>query len=218
MARTKLGLSSSLEAARLLKASEGYQQTGSQASDLDPNPITGDKPASRSTIIGVLAMSLFLAAAMTLLLAQPFSEGATVSADQSPAPSPQDEAPEGNATIKVALGDLGNVQASPERVRRYVRQLFDHEDKDRSGHIERDEAPSRIEMAESRSPASPPQSYSEANIVKVFEGDAARTEYLRSLDIDGDGRISFEEYSERIVPHYEQRGIPLIPADWAACC
>src|SRR5688572_30871708 len=34
MARTKLGLSSSLEAARLLAASEGYQQTGPHPSDL----------------------------------------------------------------------------------------------------------------------------------------------------------------------------------------
>src|SRR5690606_39999059 len=35
MARAKLGLSSSLEAARLLAAAEGYQQTGPHAADLE---------------------------------------------------------------------------------------------------------------------------------------------------------------------------------------
>jgi len=39
MARTKLGLSSSLEAARLVVASEGYQRTGPQAPDLDPEVV-----------------------------------------------------------------------------------------------------------------------------------------------------------------------------------
>src|SRR6478752_10562687 len=38
MARTKLGLSSSLEAARLLAASEGYQRSGPQAPDLETAP------------------------------------------------------------------------------------------------------------------------------------------------------------------------------------
>src|SRR6188768_3292731 len=43
MARTKLGLSSSLEAARLLMASEAYQQTGPQAPDVDFEAAPGQR-------------------------------------------------------------------------------------------------------------------------------------------------------------------------------
>src|SRR5688572_20585546 len=47
MARAKLGLSSSLEAARLLAASDGYQQTGSQSADLDSSRRSRDKWRTR---------------------------------------------------------------------------------------------------------------------------------------------------------------------------
>src|SRR5690606_31064289 len=43
MARAKLGLSSSLEAARLLVASERYQRTGPEAADLPARPVQSDK-------------------------------------------------------------------------------------------------------------------------------------------------------------------------------
>src|SRR6187402_3853669 len=47
MARTKLGLSSSLEAARLLAEAEGYQQTGPHASDLAPGASRKQFPPNR---------------------------------------------------------------------------------------------------------------------------------------------------------------------------
>lgn len=218
MARVKLDVASSIDAARMLAANEGYQQTGPQAPDLGATAATGEKPSSRPKVIGVLVMSFALAAATAVLLTQPLGDAATSTAEDPPASSPQEGSPEGSNNIKVGLGDLGNVEASPERVRHYVRQMFDREDKDRSGYVERSEASTRIEMREPRSPESSPQSYSETKLVKVFEGDAARTEYIRGLDLDGDDRISFEEYSAKMAPHYEQRGIPLIPADWAGCC
>src|SRR6187402_2224262 len=61
MARTKLGLSSSLEAARLLAASEGYQQTGPQASELGSSARSDHKRHVRSSILGVVTMILIAA-------------------------------------------------------------------------------------------------------------------------------------------------------------
>lgn len=157
-------------------------------------------------------MSLILAAAAALTLTQSASESAAPSAEQSTSPSPSsgDAKPEG-----FGMGDLGNVKASPERARLYVRQLFEREDTDHSGYIERTEGPNRVAIAKPRPPGSLPLSYSQATIAKVVVGDAAWAEYLRTSDTDGDGRISFEEYAAQTVPYYEQRGIPLIPADWA---
>src|SRR5687768_18384083 len=47
MARAKLGLSSSLEAARLLAASDGYQQTGSPSAGHDRPLRSSDNRSSR---------------------------------------------------------------------------------------------------------------------------------------------------------------------------
>lgn len=78
MARTKLGVSSSLEAARLLEASEGYGQPGPQTSDLGPeaaarqesvDPVT-PRPAWRRTapyvLTGAIAMSLAVIVLLTV--------------------------------------------------------------------------------------------------------------------------------------------------------
>jgi hypothetical protein len=64
MARTKLGLSSSLEAARLLAANEGYQHTGPQASDLAGGLTSNQRPASRHWLAGGIVMSLIIATAL----------------------------------------------------------------------------------------------------------------------------------------------------------
>src|SRR6185503_13082603 len=50
MARTKLGLSSSLAAARLLAETEGYQQTGPQAADLAETGTLGQKRSHRKMV------------------------------------------------------------------------------------------------------------------------------------------------------------------------
>ena len=65
MARTKLGLSSSLEAARLLTSSEQYQQTGPHAPDLDASGNTRNKWLTRPLTLGALIMTLVAAAAIT---------------------------------------------------------------------------------------------------------------------------------------------------------
>lgn len=66
IARAKLGVSSSLQAARVLAASEGYQETGPQRSDLDEGFPSANDPL-RSLAIGASLMTIAAVAATILL-------------------------------------------------------------------------------------------------------------------------------------------------------
>lgn len=123
MARAKLGVSSSLEAARLLARSEtGYQRTGPAPSDLagpagPPHPpLHGNAPPAgwprrhASAIWRVTMISSFLAAALAFGL---------IGAPQN--------APAGNT--------------SPEQMRAMLTRTFVDMDRDRSGFVEAAEAP-----------------------------------------------------------------------------
>src|SRR5688500_15915499 len=77
MARTKLGATSSLEAARMLGAAEGYGQTVTQSPDLVSDALPLHSGFTRLTILGVAIMILVGAIVLGLLL-QPatFSQAA----------------------------------------------------------------------------------------------------------------------------------------------
>lgn len=80
-ARFKLGVASSLEAARLLARSERYDQAVSGSADLSPAPSPHLIPQYRSVLFGGIAMSLTIAFALALTSAgQPGTE-ATKPAD-----------------------------------------------------------------------------------------------------------------------------------------
>lgn len=70
MARAKLGLSSSLEAARLLAASEGYQRTGPQVSDLGAGGSIRNDGISKAAFAGAAAMTILVATALMLAVSQ----------------------------------------------------------------------------------------------------------------------------------------------------
>ena len=70
LARTKLGTTSSLEAARMLAAAEGYGQAVPQSSDLASDALPPQPGATRTTIFGV-AIMILVAALMLALLLQP---------------------------------------------------------------------------------------------------------------------------------------------------
>lgn len=80
-ARLKLGVASSLEAARMLARAEGYDQTVTAPADLTPAPSPRLIPQYRSVLFGGIAMSLTIAFALALTSAgQPGNE-ATKPAD-----------------------------------------------------------------------------------------------------------------------------------------
>jgi len=93
MARTKLGATSSLEAARMLREAEGYGRTVAQSPDLASNALPTHRGATRSTVFGV-AIMILVGAIMLGLLLQPasFSQAANSqppasSGERSPAPA-----------------------------------------------------------------------------------------------------------------------------------
>ena len=152
MARAKLGLSSSLEAARLLAASEGYQRTGPQSADLDGVRKRRNKWLIRPPILGALAMSI-LAAVLLAVAMQ--GQGETTKQVDTSVYDEMEENPGGERSIT----ELQFVKASPERVRAYVRQMFDASDKDGSGFIELAEAPLRLSAMKPREGCEPVRPY-----------------------------------------------------------
>ncbi|TIX52167.1 LuxR C-terminal-related transcriptional regulator [Alteraurantiacibacter aquimixticola] len=202
MARTKLGVSSSLEAARLLADAEGYQQPVAQSPDLETATLPGNRWFSRPLALGVMIMTI-LAAAL-LVFSQQGGTDAAVSIHEAAGTT---QGNPGNPS------ELQYAPATPERVREFVRGMFDRQDKDGSGYIEQEEGPESLVIVGS-SETGEPLAFEEANITERLEGEEAWARYLADSDTDGDGRVSHEEFAGIILPQFLERGIPLLPADW----
>lgn len=130
-------------------------------------------------------------------------------------PPPYQDAPRGDHSVRNhSVEDLDYVAASPERVRAYVRQLFDTWDVDGSGFVELAEAPSVLITQPAKLGSDGKATLDLNDPGKRLEGDAARRRYIANADKDGDGKVSFEEFAEPVMPQFLRRGIPLIPADW----
>lgn len=200
MARAKLGLSSSLEVARLLAASGEYRETGPQASDLERVREVRKAWLTKPKLVGVTSMTILAAAALAFLV-----QGQSGGTIDNPA---YDEVAD-NPGERRSIQDLEFVKASPERVEAYVRQMFDNWDRDGSGYVEKAEAPEWLSVPKAGrlAPGELPE-YIE------LEGDAARAQYIENVDKDDDGKVSYDEYAGPVRPQYLERGIPLIPADW----
>ncbi|MBO9579317.1 MAG: hypothetical protein J7498_00285 [Sphingobium sp.] len=175
MARTntKLGVSSSLEAARLLEANERYGRAGPQASDLgehqderqessDPRPTW--RRIAPYALTGVIAMSLVVIALLALAPLNapkggvaPLPVGAATSVSDENASASSAEAAHAviGSTIKTYKEyeeererETGHkyerphmIKAAPETVKAFVNEVFDTQDKNHSGYLERAEAP-----------------------------------------------------------------------------
>lgn len=157
MARAKLGVSSSLEAARLLELAEAeYQRPGPEPSDLEASPATfhpapdaGAQPSlagrSRRTfsILGVIVISILLAGGLAL--------GAIGALQDAPAgPQPGEQRPRSLADILASTGrnGLGWIGGTAEQRHASAVGLFEDLDRDRSGFIERDEEPAMARTAD----------------------------------------------------------------------
>lgn len=192
MARTKLGVSSSLQAARLLAQAES-QPMVPHAPDLAARPEPVQLPSStggrRRWWIGGIAMSITIAAA-ALALALP---GAP--AQQQSAPPPQ-AAPA--PAHKRYAGPW--VPATPEQADAFLGQSFDIMDRDKSGYLEAAELPAtsaRVKVGD--------QPFRE------LPADTARSMYLERNDRNGDGRVSRDEF---IANGRARVAVTGIPANW----
>jgi DNA-binding CsgD family transcriptional regulator len=197
MARTKLGLSSSLEAARLLAATEGYQQTGPQAADLSSVPPASERRLHRPLILGGLAMTL-VAAAIIAIAAQ--SSGGVSDAGTTP------------DNFRMAPASEF-VDGTPEELRAFAEERFRTMDKDGSGFVERDEAPNvQIRMTdvawEGEGP--PPREWLEQQSRRVpLEPAMAKAAYIAKSDADADGKLSFDEYLAFRESGFDAKQVPV---------
>lgn len=111
MARTKLGATSSLQAARMLGEAEGYGQAVPQSSDLLSNALGGHSHTHRLTLMGV-GIVAFISAVFAAFLLQP----STVAGPVNDQPRATATAPVPPARTEAALRALvtGVVRSSPD--------------------------------------------------------------------------------------------------------
>ena len=202
MARTKLGLSSSLEAARLLAASEGYQRAVPRASDLAAHRSARQHRLRRQLMWGV-PLVILATAALALLLQTP------PGADRASAPSEEPMQP-GERRM---LTEADMVPATPEEVRAFAEMIFAQRDKDGSGFVERDEVSEKdVQYTDARweGPGRPTREWMRQQEFRPLpvEPDMARAAAIAKEDFNADGRVSFDEYWQRMEPDITRDGVP----------
>jgi len=202
MARAKLGVTSSLEAARLLADFEGYQRSGSQSPDLVMAMPQGQERRTKPLVLGALAMSLSVAA--LILVAVHSSSRVEV------APAPATD----GTRIDEHYPPSDYVKATPAEILVIIQDTFRTLDADHSGFLEGDESP--MVVSEGGNPSY--RRGKDGRLVPTEEVDHPTREELRAgfyknADRNGDGKVSLAEYRRWAGPNIAREGIP---AEWKA--
>lgn len=217
MARAKLGLASSLEAARLLVAAEGYGRSGPQASDLAPigKAVKDVGPAGdsshRTGLVARRIRSVFLWGVIPMILTA-IGLLALAAQDQAPPISPppvgQPDTPFGRAAN---FNDQKMRPATRDEILKAVSDAFDLMDTNHSGFIERDEAPAQgIGLGEPQPAGSTPKMGGKTTWITGKMGQAM---WISNIDTDGDGKASKAEFIAWDSPYFLLRGtLPVNPA------
>lgn len=172
MARTKLGVATSLEAARLLAEVEGYQRTVTMPADHVSEPSTGHKRARQILLAGGFVMVIGLV--LTLVLAA------------------QSDAPTNAAAITAPQPGAVEIVYSP---------TFDELDQDSSGFLEGEEAPKVVRVVGSPTLERDGEGrtvFSGDSLTLAPAGD--RDRFYTAADTDRDGKVSPAEF-ERWMAH-----------------
>jgi DNA-binding CsgD family transcriptional regulator len=200
MARAKLGLSSSLEAARLLVASEGYQRKGPHPADLASAESKGESQRGRLAL-GVLSMTVVAAVLIAFVAQGPVTGGVAPTDSGGVAPSP--------TSGEAAALPPGNVMPNEAEIVHMTQTTFHHLDGDNSGYLEGTESP----VHALKGPQ--PVYRRDGNGDLVATGETVVqdeteivAEFYRLADKDGDGRISYPEFHHWSVPTLVRNGIP----------
>lgn len=196
MARAKLGVSSSLEAARLLAGAEGYQSLVPRTSDLLPHPLPGEAGAAVVPLSAVAVHTLPLQGLLmiTLLALLAFVAQDVPAADPSASPMFDEQG------RTVTARKVGADEADA-----YLRESFSAMDADHSGYFEPVEAGKlepRDRNRDTSLPLAPPPG---------ARDPAGERKWMDLLDHNRDGRVSSEEYRRYMLPWTLLSGVP---ADW----
>lgn len=191
MARTKLGVNSSIAAARLLVAAEAYQQLGPHPSDLASAEFGGEKnrgvallhfakrPRPFLILMGATLMTILLAAALTLGAVDP------------QAGSPQ------------VTEDGGFRKADQAQTNAFLLESFELFDRDGSGFLDMREVSALEPRNAQRDPSlKPPPAGKNRDI-------EAETKWMAKLDTDRDGHVSTQEYVGYMMPWALLSGVPI---------
>jgi DNA-binding CsgD family transcriptional regulator len=224
MARTKLGLSSSLEAARLLVASEGYHRAGPHPTDLATAPPPRHKRLASPFVIGGIAMTV-LAAILIALTAQVPTSGETAPLDAggvapsppatvAPTETPSDE--QGRPTVAngrrvtYETPPAGLVAPTPAEIAIVVTTSFSVADQDHSGFIEASETPVRgdADIVRKIYDRDDEGHVTDTGRTMTVTAEQARAQYIAISDENGDGKLDFAEYRAWMAPNIARNGIP----------
>lgn len=190
MARARLGVSSSLEAARLLAASEGYQSLVPRTSDLSQHDIRHQAGAAALPPSGRAAHTLPLQGLLMITILALLAFVAQDVPTTDPGASPMfDE--RGRTVTPRKVG--------PDEADAYLRESFALMDADHSGFFEPAEAGKLEPRNRDRDTALPPAP------------PAGERKWMDLLDHDRDGRVSSDEYRRYMMPWTLLSGMP---ADW----
>ena len=183
MARTKLSVATSLEAARLLAEAEGYDPTVAQSPDLARKPDVQHFPeANRKFASGVIVMSL----ATLAILAAFYFEGPSIEPDGT-----------ADALSDADAQSAARIEARPSEVLVFIRAPFDDLDTDSSGYLEDEEGPMVAFMGgdvELSTNADGSVDWTADSI--RLSNEEERGNFYRLADADSDGRVSRDEYRQ----------------------
>ncbi|MBA4009723.1 MAG: histidine kinase [Erythrobacter sp.] len=186
MARTKLGAATSLEAARMLAAVEGYGQTVTAPPAVSASPSLLPSRRYRPFVLGGIAMSLSLILALALAPASPLAPD-----DERAVAAAAAAASAAAAPIEIEIdSDLG--------------KLFAHHDTNQSGFLESPESPI-VEIAFIDDTGPEP-----VDGAAAIGGGAAPdqiAEFYATADTDGDDRISLAEFTGWSKARWAEMGI-----------
>lgn len=203
MARTKLGVSTSLEAARLLAADEGYQPTVAHPPEVGSDQQPVEKRRSFRLVTGVIVMMVLVPAGMFLAL---LGTGGDVA---RPTTAASALAPQQGTFDERLNPDRQMVEASPAEIASITQTTFHKIDADHSGFLEGSETP----ISASGQPQPVYRRDEHGNIVATGEMIVLAPEqqferFYREADRDGDGRVSYPEYHRWAAPRLAETGIP----------
>jgi len=205
LARAKLGVASSIEAARMLEANDRYKRQGTASPDLETGVPRAERWFAQPLIAGAISMS-FIAAAFLVFALQ-----STSNVSQTGTVASTRDA--GGATVaENGYGGRNMVEASPAEIVSITQTTFHHLDADHSGFLEATESP----VSANEGPRPVYRRDSNGNAVPTGEmvelsDQGVRDDFYRRADSDGDGRISYPEYHQWSAPNLARSGIP---ADW----
>ncbi len=192
-ARTKLGVHTSREAARILAMAEGYDQAVSGPPDLASHLVAKQGRHSHAKTYGVVTMSILAAATLAFALQASGAEGSYGALPGSGA---------GPETGYRGVSPEDMIRPSEAEIAVITQATFDYLDEDKSGFLEGRESPVSP-------PANPqPVQASEGEEIRPMTPKQATEGFYAQADSNGDGRVSYPEYHEWARVPLERFGIP----------